>query len=210
MDLNQSIDDVREILNETFILREQALKLSRETIRFCANSIRASHRREFDKANELLEEAKNRVFEVKEMLKNKPEIYFTGYVLDAQKEYGEAVLTNAIIRNIQLPNHIEIGIEPAVYLNSLAEAAGESRRYALDEMRNNNFDNVERVLTVMDDIYCMLITVDFPDAISLGLKRHTDMVRNILEKTRSEITLIKHQNELKSSIDKLINLQCKK
>ena len=136
MDLNQSIDNVREILNETFVLREQALKLSRETIRFCANSIRASHRREFDKARELLEEAKSRVFEVKEMLKDKPEIYFTGYVLDAQKEYGEAVLTNAIIRNVPLPNHTEIGIEPAVYLNSLAEAAGESRRYALDEMRN--------------------------------------------------------------------------
>ncbi|MBQ7257156.1 MAG: haloacid dehalogenase [Abditibacteriota bacterium] len=209
MDLNQSIDNVREILNETFVLREQALKLSRETIRFCANSIRASHRREFDKARELLEEAKSRVFEVKEMLKDKPEIYFTGYVLDAQKEYGEAVLTNAIIRNVPLPNHTEIGIEPAVYLNSLAEAAGESRRYALDEMRNNNFDNVQRCLYVMDDIYCMLITVDFPDAISLGLKRHTDMVRNILEKTRSEITIIKHQNELKSSIDKLIEIQNK-
>ena len=209
MELNKSIDNVREILNETFVLREEALKLSRETIRFCANSIRASHRRDFDKADELIGEAKRRVFEVKEMLKNKPEIYFTGYVLDAQKEYGEAVLTNAIIRDISLPNHTEIGIEPAVYLNSLAEAAGESRRYALDEMRNNNFDNVERVLTVMDDIYCMLITVDFPDAISLGLKRHTDMVRNILEKTRSEITLIKHQNELKISIDKLIEIQNK-
>ena len=204
MELNTKIDNVRDILNETFTLREQALKLSRETIRFCANSIRASHRREFDKAKELMDEAGKRVFSVKDMLKNKPEIYFTGYVLDAQKEYGEAVLTNAIIRNIELPSHTEIGIEPAVYLNSLAEAAGESRRYALDEMRNNNFDNVERVLNVMDDIYCMLITVDFPDAISLGLKRHTDMVRNILEKTRSEITLIKHQQDLKSSIDKLI------
>ena len=209
MDLNTNIETVRNLLNETFNLRETALKLSRETIRFCANSIRASHRREFDKAEELLTEAKNRVFQVKEALKDKaPEIYYTGYVMDAQKEYGEAVLTNAIIRDIELPSHTEIGIEPAVYLNSLCEAAGESRRYALDEMRNNNFDNVERILTVMDDIYCMLITVDYPDAITLGLKRHTDMVRNILDKTRSEITLIKHQNELKDSINALMS-KCK-
>jgi len=205
MDMNKNIDNVREILGETFALREQALKLSRETIRFCANSIRASHRREFDKAEELMNEAKNRVFSVKELLKDKPEVYFTGYVLDAQKEYGEAVLTNAIIREIELPSHDEIGIEPAVYLNSLAEAAGESRRYALDEMRYGKLENVERTLNIMDDIYCMLITVDYPDAITQGLKRHTDMVRNILEKTRSEITLIKHQQELKEKLNEVLN-----
>jgi len=202
-----NIEKIRLILDETHILREKALKLSRETIRFCANSIRASHRQEFEKADELIAEARNRVLDVKEMLKDKPEIYYTGYVLDAQKEYGEAVLTNTIIKELDFPTFEDLGIEAAVYLNSLAEAAGETRRYSLDELRRGNMQKAEKALEVMDDIYYMLITIDYPDAITQGLRRHTDMVRGVLEKTRSEITLIKQQqnleNKLKEAIDKL-------
>lgn len=202
-----NIDNIRAILDETNALREEALKLSRETIRLCANSIRASHRREFDKADELIEQAKEKVFLVKNMLTEKPEIYFTGYVLDAQKEYGEAVLTNAIIRGLELPGFEALGIEANVYLNSLAEAASETRRYALDELRYGNLQSAIEALDVMDEIYYMLITVDYPDAVTGGLRRHTDMVRGVLEKTRSEITLIKHQQDLegkiKEALDKL-------
>lgn len=202
-----NIDNIRAILDETNALREEALKLSRETIRLCANSIRASHRREFDKADELIEQAKDKVFLVKNMLTEKPEIYFTGYVLDAQKEYGEAVLTNAIIRGLELPGFEDLGIEANVYLNSLAEAASETRRYALDELRYGNLQSAIEALDAMDEIYYMLITVDYPDAVTGGLRRHTDMVRGVLEKTRSEITLIKHQQDLegkiKEALDKL-------
>ena len=202
-----NIDNIRAILDETNALREEALKLSRETIRLCANSIRASHRREFDKADELIEQAKEKVFLVKNMLTEKPEIYFTGYVLDAQKEYGEAVLTNAIIRGLELPGFEDLGIEANVYLNSLAEAASETRRYALDELRYGNLQSAIEALDAMDEIYYMLITVDYPDAVTGGLRRHTDMVRGVLEKTRSEITLIKHQQDLegkiKEALDKL-------
>ena len=199
-----NIDHIIAILDQTHALREEALKVSRETIRFCANSIRASHRREFDKAAELLEEAGSRVRQVKEFLKDKPEIYYTGYVLDAQKEYGEAVLTNAIIRGIDLPGFEEIGIEPAVWLNSLAEAASEARRFALDELRRGDIDSAARALDIMDEVYYMLITVDYPDAVSGGLRRHTDQLRGVLEKTRSDITLIKHQQDLSEKLDKAL------
>ncbi|MBR4748462.1 MAG: haloacid dehalogenase [Abditibacteriota bacterium] len=200
-----NIDAITAILDETHALREKALTISRETIRFCANSIRASHRREFDKAAELMEEAGSRVRQVKELLQDKPEIYYTGYVLDAQKEYGEAVLTNAIIRGLDLPDFREIGIEPAVWLNSLAEAASETRRYALDELRRGDIDSAVRALDVMDDVYYMLITVDYPDAVSGGLRRHTDQLRGVLEKTRSEITLIKHQQDLSDKLDRALD-----
>ena len=200
-----NIDAITAILDETHALREKALTIFRETIRFCANSIRASHRREFDKAAELMEEAGSRVRQVKELLQDKPEIYYTGYVLDAQKEYGEAVLTNAIIRGLDLPDFREIGIEPAVWLNSLAEAASETRRYALDELRRGDIDSAVRALDVMDDVYYMLITVDYPDAVSGGLRRHTDQLRGVLEKTRSEITLIKHQQDLSDKLDRALD-----
>ncbi len=199
-----NIDHIIAILDNTHALREEALKVSRETIRFCANSIRASHRREFDKAEELLEEAGSRVRQVRDFLRDKPEIYYTGYVLDAQKEYGEAVLTNAIIRGAELPGFEEIGIEPAVWLNSLAEAASEARRFALDELRRGDIASASRALDTMDEVYYLLITVDYPDAVSGGLRRHTDQLRGVLEKTRSDITLIKHQQDLSEKLDKAL------
>ncbi|MBP5274700.1 MAG: haloacid dehalogenase [Abditibacteriota bacterium] len=198
------IEKAVAVLDNTHNLREEALKVSRETIRFCANSIRASHRREFDKAEELLREAGSRVRQVKEFLADKPEIYYTGYVLDAQKEYGEAVITNAIIRDVPLPGFEEIGIEPSVWLNSLAEAASEARRFALDELRTGNIESALRALEIMDEVYYRLISVDYPDAVTGGLRRHTDQLRGVLEKTRSDITLIKHQQNLSEKLDKTI------
>ena len=157
--------------------RERALADSRATIRNCAHSIRASHRGELEQARELLATAGELVRNTHSTLaESHPNIYWAGYVQDAQKEFAEANITYSVIAGERLPDATELGVEPAAYLNGLGEAAGEMRRYILDIIRHGHAERCERVLGVMEDIYSLLVTVDYPDAITDGLRRTTDLV----------------------------------
>jgi translin len=194
-------EQIRTLLDETNQVREGALRLSREVIRLSANSIRASHREDYEDACTLKSEARSKVEETKQLLKDKPEIYYTGYVQDAQKEYAESELTYAIVRESPLPRHDDLRVEAAAYLNGLAEAVGESRRHVLDVLRHGDLERAERILNIMDEVYYTLITFDYPDAVTQGLRRQTDMVRGVLERTRGDITLLFQQRKLENAIE---------
>jgi translin len=180
--------------------RERALPKSRTAIRFCANSIRATHRHEFERASELSGQAANLLLEIETDLRNHQDIYFAGFVQDAQKEYAEATTFVALVQHTLLPTPEELSIGYATYLNGLAEAVGELRRYLLDQLRRGNGEQCERYLSAMDDIYAVLITVDFPDAVTAGLRRTTDATRGILEKTRGDLTSAVIQAQLQRSM----------
>ena len=197
-------EDIRTLLDETNRVREDALRISREVVRLSANSIRASHREDFEEACDLKSLARQKVQETRQMLAGKLEVYYTGYVQDAQKEYAEAELSYAIIRELEPPDQRELGVEPPAYLNGLAEAIGESRRHVLDVMRHGDLDRAERILHIMDEVYYVLITFDYPDAVTHGLRRQTDMVRSVLERTRGDITLLQQQRKLQQSIESAI------
>lgn len=194
-------EDIRKILDDTNSVREEALKLSREVIRLSANSIRASHREDFEEAIELKSQARQKIEETRAMLKDKQEIYYTGYVQDAQKEYAESELTHAIIREQPFPRYDDLGVEPPAYLNGMAEAIGESRRHVLDVFRRGDLERAERILNIMDEVYYVLITFDYPDAVTQGLRRQTDMVRGVLERTRGDLTLLLQQRKLEGAIE---------
>ena len=180
--------------------RERALPKSRTAIRYCANCIRATHRQEYQIAAELLGQAATLLAEMAEDLRDHPEIFYAGFVQDAQKEYAEAVAFMALTQHSPLPLAPAISIGWAPYLNGLGEAVGELRRYILDQLRRNNFDKCEMYLRYMDDIYALLITIDFPDAITGGLRRTTDATRGILEKTRGDLTIAVRQAELEQAM----------
>ena len=181
--------------------RELALVNSRPTIRNCAHSIRASHRGELEEARRLLAEAGELVAVTRtELLQSYPQIYWAGYVQDAQKEYAEANIVYAVISGGHIPSASDIGVEPAAYLNGLGEAAGEMRRYVLDRVRHGEVERCEQVLGIMEDIYSLLVTVDFPDAITDGLRRTTDMVRGVLERTRGDVTFAIQQRQLTTAL----------
>ncbi|MEO5951416.1 MAG: haloacid dehalogenase [Chloroflexia bacterium] len=196
----QSIgEELIRVLEAKNKAREVALTNSRATIRCCAHSIRAAHRGEMESAADLVGQAGELVANTRAMLlESHPDIYWAGYVQDAQKEYSEASVVSAIIGGGEIPRAGELGVEPAAYLNGLGEAAGEMRRYVLDIIRHGETpaSRCEEVLTVMEDIYSLLVTVDFPDAITNGLRRTTDMVRGVLERTRGDVTFALQQREL--------------
>ena len=180
--------------------RERALPKSRAAIRYCANSIRAIHRHEFEKAAELLAQASALLKEIDSDLRNHQDIFYAGFVQDAQKEYTEASTFSALAQNRPLPLASDLSVDWAPYLNGLGEAVGELRRYILDQLRRSNFDNCEMYWRYMDDIYALLITIDFPDAITGGLRRTTDTARGILEKTRGDLTFAVRQAQLERAM----------
>ena len=180
--------------------REQALRWSRELVRACANSIRAVHRRDFSAAEELLSQANALNDQICSLLAQMADVYWTGYVQDAQKELVEACCTLALVKGSALPDPETLGVAPAPFLNGLAEAVGEMRRYLLDMLRRGEVEGCERLLGAMDDIYALLVTLDYPDALTGGLRRTTDSTRGILEKTRGDLTLALRQEALVAAL----------
>jgi translin len=194
-------EQVIRALETKYQARERALASSRATIRNCAHSIRASHRGELDNARALIGEAGTLVAGTRDdLLREHPDIYWTGYVQDAQKEYSEANIVYAVIAGEDIPTPEQLGVEPAAYLNGLGEAAGEMRRFVLDRIRHGEAERCEQVLNTMEDIYSLLVTVDFPDAITNGLRRTADMVRGVLERTRGDITFALQQRQLTDAL----------
>ncbi len=168
--------------------RDRGLSLHRKVIKHCSLGIRAIHRQQFAEADELLATARELLTEAESGLREFPSIYYAGFLQDAQKEYAEGRVTQALIVGMALPTPEEIGVDYAPYLNGLAEAVGEMRRFILDCIRSGDLSESERLLDMMDDIYYTLISMDFPDAITRGLRRSTDLARGCLERTRGDLT----------------------
>ena len=202
--LESIVSEVTRRLDARNVARERALAVSRQMIRHAANSIRALHRGEEDEARSLLAEGQAKLAALAADLADHPDIYWAGYVQDAQKELGEAHLLLALVRGEPLPTPADIGVEDAPYLNALGEAASELRRYILDLLRRGSGPEqaarAEALLGTMDAVYGQLVTVDYPDALTGGLRRTTDLVRGVLERTRGDLTLTVRQLELEAAL----------
>jgi translin len=201
--LDSIIEEIRTSLTKKDEAREKMLPLCRDSIRYSSNAIRAVHRQEFKEASELIKQSRLLITEAQKAVRGINEISSTGILRDAQKELAEAVITLAVVNGKPLPKPDSIGVEAAAYLNGLGEAASEIRRYLLDSMRRGDLSRGEELLTVMDDVYATLVTIDFPDAITGGLRRTTDMLRGVLERTRSDLTLAIRQKDLETKLSKI-------
>lgn len=201
--LDQLGDAVRQEFQARHAARERGLALHRDVIRSSANSIRAAHRGETQRAGELIDEAGRLLEEIETVLGPHPEIYYAGFVHDCQKEFAEANLTLALLNDQPLPSAEQLKVHLPAYLNGLAEAVGEVRRHVLDLVRQGQLGRCELLLQRMDDIYTLLVTIDYPDAITAGLRRSTDVARSILEKTRGDLTVAIRQQDLEEALRSL-------
>ncbi len=198
-DLNTRVHQMFEAVNQA---REQALLQARQLTRLCANTIRAIHRSEMDPAHQNLREAAAIAAALNSLLADYPVLLYAGYTQDALKEYVEANLTCAIIEHRDLPSSEALGVGYATYLNGMAEVTGELRRRCLDILRQGYSGEAERLLAWMDEIYNLLVTVDYPDALTNGLRRQTDLVRGIVERTRADLTLSLREERLQQAIER--------
>ena len=201
--LDSIAEQIRLSLSAKDAARERVLPLCREVVRQSSHAIRAVHRQEFEQATGLLESARKLLDEIEQAVAEHKELGNTGFFKDAQKEYAEGNITLALVTGKPFPDPNELGVDSAAYLNGLGEAAGELRRYLLDSIRKGDLSRGEELLSAMDDIYSVLVTMDFPEAITGGLRRTTDMVRGVLERTRSDLTLVIRQKDLEDRLEKL-------
>jgi translin len=204
-DISKPLDAIMERVRENFTAknaaREAALPLCREAIRFSANAIRAVHRNDFETGAELVGKAGAQLEKARTALQGHPDIYHAGFVHDSQKEYAEASITLALIAGREFPTPDSLHVEQPAFLNGMGEAVGELRRHLLDTLRSGDVEKCEDWLRAMDDMYSVLVTVDYPDAMTGGLRRTTDSVRGILEKTRGDLTLSVPQRRLEQRLD---------
>lgn len=198
--ISASIRTEMEAINEA---RDDALTRSREVIRKAAGAIKAVHRSEWDNAQQKLQATQADARQLSDGVADYPDLYHSGYTQDALKEYVEAFVTYALVRGEPLPTPEELDVTGATYLNGLSEAATELRRRTLDILRHDHTDEAERLLEAMDTIYNELMTFDFPDAITYGLRRRVDVLRSVVERTRGDLTNSLRQQRLRQAIESL-------
>ena len=183
--------------------REKVLSLCREVIRLSARAIYAVHRGEFAQAESSLKRVRQLLDEVSQTLVQQAGLAHANFVHDAQKEYAEGCATLALVLGNPLPEPETLGVSYPAYLHGLGEAVGELRRYLLDSIRKGDLSRCEELLSIMDDIYNVLVSMDFPDALTYGLRRTTDVVRGILEKSRGDLTLAMKQRDFIQQLEDL-------
>lgn len=195
-------DEVRSILDARFAARERAINGSRKVIRAAANAIRALHRSEWEEAERLVSESGNLLTSIIDVLEANPELLSHAVVQDAEKEYAEARITQAIFTGVKVPSFEDLGIDVVPYLHGLGETVGEMRRRMLDLLRGEQIEEAERLLEAMDEIVDQLAQIDYPDGMTNGLRRTTDVSRSLVERSRSDLTATVIQERLRQDLRK--------
>jgi translin len=199
-ELADIIEAIRQDLTLKNQVRDLTLSRSRELIRLCALGIRAIHRHDWDEAEQHLQTAREAADLMVADLAAYADLNEAGYTQDALKELVEAHALYAFVGETKLPAPGDLGVPAAAYLNGLAEAASELRRFILDLIRLGRVAEAEPYLDRMDEIYSYMVTMDFPDALTGGLRRTTDVLRGVLERTRGDLTLSVRQEELQAAL----------
>ncbi|MGI8616157.1 MAG: haloacid dehalogenase [Actinomycetota bacterium] len=202
MDLSELARSIQSRLDAKNAAREHALPAARRSIRASANAIRAIHRLEFDAAKSLIADSRAALDEGLAAVEGQADIRHAGYLQDAQKEYAEANLTLALVTGSNLPGPTELEVEDASYLGGMSDAIGEGRRRLLDLLRTGDVQQAEQLLSAMEEMYGVLVTMDYPDAITMNLRRATDVSRSLIEKTRGDLSISVVQKDLRDALDR--------
>jgi translin len=201
MNLSGLADELRDEFDAASAAREKGLAASRSAIRSCGNAIRAMHRYESENASELIADAQSHLDEARGALRPHPALLHAGFVHDAEKELAEARITYALVNGKGLPSLSDVGVAAPAFVKGMAESIGELRRHILDLMRKGELKRCEELLGSMDDMYYVLVSMDYPDGITLGLRRLTDVARGIIERTRGDFTSSSIQRQLRDALE---------
>jgi translin len=201
VNLRPLADEFHRRFEQIMSAREVVLGASRRSIRASANSIRAIHRGELDEAHRLQAEARAALDEGEQAAAGHPNRLFAGMLGDAQKEYAESLISEAVVTGKDLPTPEELRVDLAPYLNGMAEAIGECRRAILDMLRIGEVGRSEAMLAAMEDMYYLLVSMDYPDGITGQLRRSTDVARSLLEKTRGDLSVSIGQRRLHDALE---------
>ena len=201
--LAEAIAAIDAELSEANRARETALVSCRRVIRAAGSSIRAIHRLDADAAGELADGSEVALREAQRVLSPFPAVGHSGFLHDAEKEYTEARAVAALVAGGSMPTPAELGVSASAWMRGVAEAASELRRHLLDRLREGDVEHGESLLAAMDEVYGALVVVDYPDALTNGLRRTLDALRAVLERSRGDVTTTVLQTRLQGAIEGL-------
>lgn len=206
--INEIAAEIQQDFEAKDKAREIGLSLSREVVRTCGTAIRHIHRGDIGKAAMLLEDARGALEDIDLQLADHPDIYYSGFVEHAQQEFVECAVVHQLLTKENdsdsdtLPSPQELGVTYAAYLNGLGDVVGELRRHILDLIRQDMPQDGDQFLDIMDDMYSTLMMFDYPDAITRGLRRKSDVARSLIERTRGDLTNAIRQQKLEQTMKK--------
>lgn len=201
--LESNLTNLSETFDKLNEIRESSLTISRSIVRDCSKSIRYLHRNDTQGAKEFIKNAEKKIKELKKLTSKVSEISFAGYVLDAEREYVEAVIFYVYEMNGIIEPFEKFDVHPSSYIQGIGDAIGEWRRKALDNLKNLELNNAESYLNIMEDGLGILNQLDYPDALTGGLRRYADNARGIIERTRSDVTNAFVNDALRDDISKI-------
>ncbi len=205
-DLESIINRIVDYLDEKYRLRELALSLSREIVRLSGQAIRLIHRQDFDNATIKIEEARIRVEDINEKIREHPEFSDKGFISSAFQEYAEAGLLFSIIKDNRFISYEKLGVPCVPYVLGLGDLVGELRRHVLDSIRRGEIEKAENMVDLMEEVYVTLMAIDYPDALTSGLRHKRDVARSLVERTRGDITLALQNQQLIKKVQGLSEL----
>ncbi|MCM8759485.1 MAG: haloacid dehalogenase [Candidatus Omnitrophica bacterium] len=192
--------EFRDFFENIDIAREQSLKLSREVTRLSSRAIKKLHQQNYDEAQKLLEQATTLLISARQAVIKFPEVQYAGFLHNAEKELIEGLIFFKILKDnsIFIPDFD--AFDRISFLHGLCEAMGELRRNILDRIRKDQVEDLENMLSLMDDVYYFVSCFDYPDVITRNLRRVLDVLRSTVEKTRADITLTLQQKSLEKKL----------
>ncbi|KKK43452.1 hypothetical protein LCGC14_0404700 [marine sediment metagenome] len=201
MNLKKAFSEINNSFDDMFLDREKILKFSRIIVRDCSICIKNIHRKEFGLYQERINNTKTNLENLVTLVDKNPGV-FEKYLKVPEQEYAEGMIFYSIIRRNEIPLPSDLQIKPLNFVLGLADVIGELRRYALDNIRNSQTSELNYILECMDDIYTQLFSIDYPAGVTKDLRHKVDVARNIIEKTRGDVSLAIQMNELRECFDK--------
>ena len=201
MNLKKAFSEVSDLLDILYHDRENILHLSRDIVRDCSIGIKNIHRQEIDKFQEKVNIIKTNHGNLVKLINKNPGV-FSKYLKTPEQEFTELIAFYSIINNKDIPSPSELNIDPLNFALGLADVIGELRRYALDNIRNSQIEGLNNILENMDEIYTYLFSIDYPIGVTQDLRHKVDVARNIIEKTRGDVSLAIQMNDLKKCFEK--------
>jgi len=201
--IDEFAEEAREQLEQVHRDREEAYTTSRQVVQSASATIKAVHRGEFDEASEQVAQTRELHDRMMAAVAASPAIGYAGFVGDAAREYAEAALVLALIAGHELPGPAEMGVEHADWLNGLGDTVGELRRHVLDLIRHDEVEEAERYLEMMDEILQTIMSFDYPESVTKGLRKRSDQARGAVERTRGDLTTALRQSRLERRMKEL-------
>ena len=202
--LSVEITLIDQVLSIKDSLREEVIRITREILRYSTEATRLIHLENYEKAWQNIVQASVLVKKLKELLKDHPDLYYSGLVYNSLSEYAEAYISHRLIVGKEMPRRGDLDIPIIPYLQGLGDVIGELRRHVITLLNRGDIKRAEEYLEAMEIIYLWLRKLNYPDPLVPGLRHKVDVARRLIEDTKVLLLNTKNAITISEKINQLL------